>query len=241
MRAGSAGSLHRLPLTVVAIHRRGAGAGRDGPDPWPVRRPTLAGPAAAGGPVSPRTGSPAVPWPAAAAVPWPAAAAVPWPAAAAAICSLIPCDQAVIHASWVSSQPSSPAGSATGTGGGAASSRTGGAGRGRQAGGGPSSSVTRVSSPTGRRSPHRVTTASPPLSASNSPQISHIIHILRVTRAQIWQSPRELRLPTIRRFLARRSPYLVVVDLGRGPGRGLRAARSRESRGGPESAGNSGR
>ena len=198
IRAGSAGSLHRLPLTVVAIHRRGAGAGRDGPDPWPVRRPTLAGPAAAGGPVSPRAGL--------SAVPWPAAAAVPWPAAAEAICSRIPCDQAVIHASWVSSQPSSPAGSATGTGRGAASSRTGGAGRGRQDGGGPSSSVTRVSSPAGRRSPHRVTTASPPLSASNSPQISHIIHILRVTRAQIWQSPRELRLPTIRRFLARRSP-----------------------------------
>lgn len=190
IRAGSAGSLHRLPLTVVAIHRRAVAAGRDGPaDPWPVRRPAPAGPAAAGGPVFPRAGPPSV----------------PGPAAAEAICSRIPCDQAVIHASCVSSQPSSPAGSATGTGGGAASSRTGGAGRGRQAGGGPSSSVTSVSSATGRRSSHRVTTASPPLSASNSPQISHIIHILRVTRAQTWQSPREPRLPTVRRSLARRS------------------------------------
>ena len=249
-RAGSAGSLHRLPLTVVAIHRRGAAEGRDGPaDPWSARRRAPPGPAAAGGPASFRAGS----------------LPVPGPPAAAAICSRIPCDQAVIHASWVSSQPSSPAGSATGTGGGAASSRTGGeaassrtgrAGRGRRAVGGPSNSVTSVSSATGRGSPHRVTIASPPLSASNSPQISHIIHVLRVTRAQTWQSPREPRLPTIRRSLARRSHW-IVVDLaspqrhpgqitgsaaergrplgrcgegGPGLGQGLPAVRSRASR-----------
>src|SRR5256885_14865013 len=43
-----------------------------------------------------------------------------------AICFCIRSDHAVINASWVSSQPPSPAGSAVGAGGGSSSSRRGG-------------------------------------------------------------------------------------------------------------------
>jgi hypothetical protein len=99
------------------------------------------------------------------------------PAAVEAVWSCIRSDHAVIHASWVSSQPPSPAGSAAGAGGGPASCRTGGAGSARLAGGGPSSSATSVSSATGRRRPQRANTASPPASASNSPVISHTIRV----------------------------------------------------------------
>ena len=99
------------------------------------------------------------------------------PAAVEAVWSCIRSDHAVIHASWVSSQPPSPAGSAAEAGGGPASCRTGGAGSTRLAGGGPSSSATSVSSATGRRRPQRANTASPPTSASNSPVISHTIRV----------------------------------------------------------------
>ena len=135
---GSAGSLHRLPFVVIALHRRGSGS-----------------------------------------------------ACEAAICFCIRSDHAVIDASWVSSQPPSPAGSVTGAGGGSSSSRGCGAGSTRAAGGssssrgcgagstraaggcdGPSSSAISVSS-AGWRRPRRVSTASPPSSASNSQVISH--------------------------------------------------------------------
>jgi hypothetical protein len=100
------------------------------------------------------------------------------PAAVEAVWSCIRSDHAVIHASWVSSQPPSPAGSAAGTGDGPASCRTGGAGSAPSlTDGGPSSSATSVSSATGRRRPERANTANPPASASNSPVISHTIRV----------------------------------------------------------------
>ena len=166
---GSAGSLHWLPLAVVAMHRRAAVPDRDGPaDPGSVRRRASASEAAACGPGPPRAGSPG----GVCLLP-----PVSGPAAVEEVWSCIRSDHAVIHASWVSSQPPSPAGSAAGAGGGPASCRTGGAGSARLAGGGPSSSATSVSSATGRRRPQRANTASPPASASNSPVISHTIRV----------------------------------------------------------------
>jgi hypothetical protein len=110
----------------------------------------------------------------------------------AAICFCIRSDHAVIDASWVSSQPPSPAGSAAAAGeasssscgGGAASTRAGGgssSSRGCGAGGtrtasgsaGPSSSAISASSAGWRRRPQRVNTASPPSNASDSQVISH--------------------------------------------------------------------
>jgi hypothetical protein len=93
----------------------------------------------------------------------------------AASCVCIRSDHAVIDASWVSSQPPSPAGSAATAGEASSSSRGCGAASTRAAGGcdGPSSAAISVSSAGWRRRPRRVNTASPPSSASNSQVISH--------------------------------------------------------------------
>jgi len=104
-------------------------------------------------------------------------------------------------------QPVAFPGGLRGRGGGFTSCRTGGAGSPRTADG-PSSSATSVSSPTGRRLPQRVNTASPPSSASTSPTISHPMrppHPPGFPRRQL----RQRRPPTCRHPRAHQSPGAI--------------------------------